>query len=69
MPIDRAFLERNKNEHARLRQLIARLSDADLVRPVSGGWTVAAALAHMAFWDGRVLVSLERWEREGHSYG
>jgi hypothetical protein len=65
MPTDLSFLERNRVEYARLRQLIARLSDADLARPVGGGWTVAAALAHVAFWDGRVLVSLDRWEREG----
>jgi hypothetical protein len=62
---DLSFLEQNKVEYARLRQLIARLNDADLARSVGGGWTVAVALAHVAFWDGRVLVSLDRWEREG----
>ncbi len=67
MAIDRSFLERNKAELARLRQLVARLTDADLTRSVGGGWTVSAALAHLAFWDHRVVVTLEWWEREGVS--
>jgi hypothetical protein len=65
MALDQSFLERNKAEHARLKSLIERLSDQDLDRSVGGGWTVAAALAHVAFWDRRALTLLERWEREG----
>jgi hypothetical protein len=67
MAMDRSFLERNKAELARLRQLIARLTDADLARSVGGGWTVSAALAHLAFWDHRIVVTLGQWEREGVS--
>lgn len=29
------------------------------------GWTVAAVLGHMAFWDQRIVVLLERWQRSG----
>lgn len=63
MTADRTFVARNDTERARLRALVARLSDADLARPMPGGWTVAAVLAHLAFWDQRILVLLERWER------
>jgi hypothetical protein len=39
------------------------VSDADLARPTPGGWTIASSLAHVAFWDQRVLYWLDRWER------
>ena len=32
-------------------------------RPTPGGWTVASSLAHVAFWDQRILFWLDRWER------
>lgn len=28
-----------------------------------GGWTVAAVLAHIAFWDARAIYFLDRWAR------
>ena len=62
MSSDRTFIAHNNAESARLRALVARLTDADLGRPMPGGWTVAAVLAHVAFWDQRILVLLERWE-------
>jgi Mycothiol maleylpyruvate isomerase N-terminal domain len=65
MPLDRSFLEQNTVQLARLHALIKRLGDEDLGRSVGGGWTVASALAHVAFWDRRAVVLLERWEREG----
>ena len=63
MGVDRSFIVRNDTERARLRALVTRLSDADLDRAMPGGWTVAGVLAHVAFWDQRVLVLLERWEQ------
>ena len=65
MSVDRSHLAQNQASRTRLRALTERLSEADLGRPLEGGWTVAAALAHLAFWDrwGRIL--LEKWEREG----
>src|SRR5436190_23288944 len=63
MSADRTYIARNDTERARLRALVARLSDADLARAMPGGWTVAGVLAHVAFWDQRVLVLLERWEQ------
>src|SRR5437870_8069070 len=45
MGVDRTFIVRNDTERARLRALVARLSDADLARAMPGGWTVAGVLA------------------------
>jgi hypothetical protein len=65
MASDRSFVERNRAQTERIRSLVARLSDEDLKRPVGEHWTVAVALAHLAFWDGRVLLALDASEREG----
>jgi hypothetical protein len=63
MSADRTFITQNDAERGRLQSLVARLSDADLVRPMPAGWTVAGVLAHLAFWDQRILDLLERWEQ------
>lgn len=65
MTPDRSFVERNRASTERIRALAARLSDAELAHPVGEHWTVAVALAHLAFWDRRVLDGLERSERAG----
>ena len=44
---------RNGEATRRLRELVAMLSPADLAAPLGGGWTVAMALGHLAFWDAR----------------
>ena len=67
MSADRTFIAKNDAERARLRALVARLSDADLARPMPAGWTVAAVLGHLAFWDQRILVLLDRWEQSPSS--
>jgi hypothetical protein len=64
MSVDRAFVERNRASTDRIRAL-ARLSDAELKRPVGEHWTVAIALVHIAFWDRRILVILDRTEQDG----
>jgi hypothetical protein len=56
---------RNAAERARLHALVARLGDAELQRPMPGGWTVAAVLAHLAFWDERARLLFAAWQREG----
>ena len=63
--VERPFIERNAVERARLEALVARLSNDDLARTLDGGWTVAAKLAHLAFWEQRALVLLAKWQREG----
>lgn len=60
--VDRSYIAENAVELRRLRSMVERLSDADLARPTPGGWTVASSLAHVAFWDQRILFWLDRLE-------
>jgi hypothetical protein len=68
MRIDRSYVAENDAERERLRALVQRLSDQDFARPMDAGWTVAGVLAHVAFWDQRVVVLLDDWERRGPSW-
>jgi hypothetical protein len=61
--VDRSFITLNRAARERLESAVGRLSDDDLHRELSDGWTVAAALAHVAFWDRRALVLVERWTK------
>jgi len=65
MAIDRSFVAQNDAERARLEKLVGRLNDGDLQRPMAAGWTVASVLAHLAFWDQRTFILLDRWQKEG----
>jgi len=62
---DRGHVQENDAQRARLKALVSRASDADLGRPLSGGWTVAGVLGHVAFWDQRIVELAEKWQREG----
>jgi hypothetical protein len=55
----------NTESRRRLESLVNGLSDQDLARSTDYGWTVAALLAHLAFWDYRMSVILRRWQEEG----
>jgi hypothetical protein len=59
------YAQQNAESRRRLEALVGRLSDADLSRATDYGWTVAALLGHLAFWDQRVLMILRRWQTEG----
>jgi hypothetical protein len=61
--VDRTHEAQNDAERKRLRSLVARLSDEELRRPMPAGWTVAAILAHVAFWDARAIFALDKWRR------
>lgn len=60
-----SFVKENEASRQRLQEFCSRLSDKDLVKPVSDGWTVAAVLAHLAFWDQRAAILLRRWRLQG----
>jgi hypothetical protein len=64
MTLDRSFIERNGASRDRIRTLVASLSDAEMQHPVGEHWTVAIALAHIAFWDRRVMYVLDMTERD-----
>jgi hypothetical protein len=65
MPLDRSFIERNRASTNRIRALVGRVTDAELHQPVGEHWTVAITLAHLAFWDRRMLYLLDQTERAG----
>lgn len=64
MALDRSFVEQNHASTARIRTM-AKLSDKELQYRVGEHWTVAITLAHLAFWDERVLHVLEMTEQNG----
>jgi len=44
--------------------LVSKLSDQELSLRVGGIWTIAIALAHLAFWDQRVMYVLNKTREE-----
>jgi len=65
MTLDQSFIERNRAATERIRALAASLTDEEMLYPVGDHWTVAIALAHLAWWDGRVMYVLDKTEQEG----
>jgi hypothetical protein len=63
--MDRPFVTENTRERQRLRSLVTRMTDEELNLPLTEGWTIASALAHLAFWDQRALVLLRKWQKSG----
>lgn len=59
---ERAFVTNNAAARARLEALLVRLTETDFQRPIGPDWTVAAALAHLLFWERRALVLLNDWQ-------
>src|SRR5512141_3323849 len=59
------YAEQNAESRRRLEALVSRLTDTDLALATHYGWTVAALLAHLAFWDHRMSVILKRWQENG----
>jgi len=53
---------RNRASRDRLAAVIARLGGRSVDLP--GGWTTAALLAHLAFWDGFGGARLEKFARD-----
>jgi hypothetical protein len=54
--------KRNRASRDRLAAVIAQLGDRNI--PLSGGWTAAALLAHLAFWDGLGAARLKKYLRD-----
>jgi hypothetical protein len=60
-----SYTQENTAEREHLTALANCLADEELSRPVEAGWTVAGLLAHLAFWDRRAFILLEKWKQEG----
>jgi hypothetical protein len=65
MPIDRNYVQENRAATERLRRLVNGLTDPQLLTPVGEYWTVAICLAHMVFWDRRVMYVMEMTRKDG----
>jgi hypothetical protein len=63
--MDTGYIERNRAASQRLAELVAGLSEYDLQTSLDGGWTVKAALAHLAFWDRYSAGLLAGWAASG----
>ncbi len=59
MPIDPQILQHNRGQLQRLERLVA--SNPDYTADLGGGWTVAVAFAHLAFWDYRQAELIRNW--------
>jgi hypothetical protein len=60
---------RNATSRQALAALVDRLTTPDLLRDLGDGWTVAMALGHLAFWDGRQLGALQLFSERGEVLG
>ena len=63
MAADRSYVAENDRERHRLEALVGKLDAAALGRAMPAGWTVAGVLAHLAFWDQRIVVLSEQLKR------
>ena len=68
MSLDRSFAELNRASTDRIRALAASLTDEEMQHPVGEHWTVGIALAHLAWWDRRVMYVLDMTERKGELF-
>jgi hypothetical protein len=67
--MDGSFVQQNSASTEWLKKLEKSLRDQDKNRKVGEDWTVAVALAHLAFWDRRVQFVLDRTQRDGKLSG
>ena len=58
--------EEHAESRQRLQALVDRLTDEQLTRPLGDGWTAAALLAHIAFWE-RAAVLVYRQQQLGNA--
>jgi len=65
MATDRSYVTENQTQLERLEALVGKLGDQELSRPLEAGWTVAGVLAHLAFWDYRIVTLLDAWGADG----
>lgn len=65
MALDPSYIDQNRASTERIRALIARLTDEEMQTKVGEYWTVTIALAHLAFWDKRVMHILDMTEKNG----
>lgn len=55
----------NRESTARISQIVQSLTETQLASVLPNGWTVSVTLAHLAFWDQRVIHVIELAQKEG----
>ena len=65
MPLDPSFNDLNRASTERIKKLAASLTDEEMQTRVGEHWTVAIALAHLAWWDRRVMYVLDKSAKNG----
>jgi hypothetical protein len=60
-----SWVRENAAEREHMKKFAASLSDEELSRPMDAGWTAAAILGHLAFWDARAITLIRKWQKEG----
>ena len=69
MPVSDEIAQSNRTQTERLRALARRLTPEMLAVRLPRGWTVAVALAHIAFWDRQRLCLMRRWAAGASCHG
>ena len=64
MGVDRSYVARNDASRQRLAARLDDLTANELLTQVDADWTVGGLLAHLAFWDRRVMYVLDMTERD-----
>jgi hypothetical protein len=63
--MDRQYMIENAQGRERLRNVANGMTDYELTLTLyKEGWTIAAALAHLAFWDHRRLLVVRKWQQK-----
>jgi hypothetical protein len=65
MPLDPSYKDLNRASSERIKKLAVSLTDEEMQTRVGEHWTVAIALAHLAFWDRRVMYVLDMTAKDG----
>ena len=66
--MEKTYITENKKSTERLVKLVKALSDKELQFVIyKEGWTIAVALAHVAFWDERRRLKMKQWREKGVS--
>ena len=63
--MERQYVKENSKSRERLRKLVNEITDEELKLVIyKEGWTIAAILAHVAFWDERRVILMKKWKQK-----
>ena len=65
MSLDPSYKDLNRASTERIKKLATSLTDEEMQTRVGEHWTVSIALAHIAFWDRRVIHLLDETAKSG----